>query len=288
LTTCWLTNKRACSPAKKPQRKRAFVIVIQIGGREAETLLSFVTGKPVSYLRAHADESFDDAVVAKFNELGARLKNGEPLAYIIGTAGFYRREFLVDPRVLIPRPESEHLVDEAIAHVYLYDAPRVLDVGTGSGAIAVSIAANVPQARIDAVDVSPHALSVAIANREGHRLSKRVAFYLGDLLEPVARKRYDAIVANLPYVPTGHGDEGLRFEPALALDGGPDGLDVYRRFFAQAPGALNPGGVLLAEGAPPVAAGLLALARAAFPQASVTLEHDYANRERYVKVMDPG
>jgi release factor glutamine methyltransferase len=262
--------------------------VIEIGGREAETLLAFVTGKPVSYLRAYADEPFDDDVVERFNALAARLKNGEPLAYIIGTVGFYRREFLVDPRVLIPRPESEHLVDEAIAHIYLYDAPRVLDVGTGSGAIALSIAAHVPQARIDAVDVSPDALIVAIANRDAHRLGKRVAYYLGDLIDPVRRKRYDAIVANLPYVPTGDGDEGLRFEPALALDGGPDGLDVYRRFFAQAPAVLNEGGLLLAEGAPPVADGLLALARAAFPQASVTLEHDYGNRERYVKVMAPG
>ena len=118
-------------------------------------------------------------------------------------------------------------------------------------------------------------------------MQKRVAFYLGDLLAPVARNHYDAIVANLPYVPTGEGDPDLRFEPALALDGGPDGLDYYRRFFERVPPLVNAGGIVLAEGAPPVAEGLFALARAAFPQASVTLERDYGGRERYVKVMTP-
>lgn len=261
--------------------------VIQIDGREAEALLAFVTGKPVAYLRAFADAPFDDGTVARFNDLAVRRQNGEPLAYILGSAGFYRREFFVDSRVLIPRPETEHLVEDAIWHLQAYEAPRVLDVGTGSGAIALTIAAEVPKARVDAVDVSPDALIVAIANREQLGLSKRVAFYLGDLLEPVARKRYDTIVANLPYVPTGDGDVDLRFEPVLALDGGADGLDVYRRFFAAAPAALNPGGLLLAEGAPPIAAGLLALARAAFPLADVVLERDYGDRERYVKVMTP-
>jgi release factor glutamine methyltransferase len=252
-----------------------------------DVLLAFVTGKSPAYLRAHADEPLPEDVAAKYQELKARLDRGEPLAYIVGSAGFYRREFLVDPRVLIPRPETEHLIDDAIAYLQGHRAPRVLDVGTGSGAIALTIAAEVPQAQVDAVDASPDALVVAIANRERLDLSKRVAFYLGDLLEPVSGKRYDAIVANLPYVPTGEGDADLRFEPALALDGGPDGLDMYRRFFAEVPAALQPGGLLLAEGAPPIAAGLLALARAAFPQASVALERDYGGRERYVKVMTP-
>ena len=255
---------------------------------EPDALLAFVTGKSPAHLRAHAGEPLGEEIVAKYRELKTRLEQGEPLAYIIGTAGFYRREFLVDPRVLIPRPETEHLVEDAIAHLHAYDAPRVLDVGTGSGAIALSIAADVPNARVDAVDVSPDAIIVAISNRERLEVSKRVDFYLGDLLEPVARKRYDAIVANLPYVPAAEIGGGLRFEPALALDGGADGLDVYRRFFAAAPAALRPGGLLLAEGAPPIGPGLLALARAAFPQATVTLASDYGGRERYVKVMTPG
>ncbi|HEX8806110.1 MAG TPA: peptide chain release factor N(5)-glutamine methyltransferase, partial [Candidatus Aquilonibacter sp.] len=223
-----------------------------------------------------------------YHELAARLDGGEPLAYIIGTAGFYRREFLVDSRVLIPRPETEHLVEAAIAHLQPYGRARVLDVGTGSGAIALTIAAEVPQARVDAVDASPEALMVAMENRQRLALSDRqVAFYLGDLLEPVRGKRYDVIVANLPYVPEGEGDPELRFEPGVALYGGADGLDYYRRFFADVPPMLNPGGLLLAEGAPPIADGLLTLAQTAFVQSGLTLERDYGDRERFIKVQTP-
>jgi release factor glutamine methyltransferase len=252
------------------------------------TLLAFVTGKSPAYLRAHADERIDPEILARYYELTARLEAGEPLAYIIGSAGFYRREFLVDSRVLIPRPETEHLVEEAIVFLRERDKPRVLDVGTGSGAIALTIAAEVGQARVDATDASPEALIVAVENR--HRLGlfdRQVAFYLGDLLEPVARKHYDAIVANLPYVPEGDGDPELRFEPAIALFGGVDGLDYYRRFFAEVPAMLNPGGLLLAEGAPPIAGGLFSLAQAAFPHAAVALELDYGGRERFIKVETP-
>ncbi|HTU70512.1 MAG TPA: peptide chain release factor N(5)-glutamine methyltransferase [Candidatus Baltobacteraceae bacterium] len=247
-----------------------------------EPLLAFATGKSPAYLRAHAGEPLDPATEARYDALAARLRNGEPLAYIIGTAGFYRREFIVDPRVLVPRPETEHLVDAALAHLRGYDAPHILDVGTGSGAIACTLAAELPSAHVDAVDISPAALVVAAENRDRFRLEKRVTFYLGDLLAPVEHKRYDAIVANLPYVPTGAGEVSLRFEPALALEGGADGLDQYRRFFIEVPPVVKPGGLVLAEGAPPIAAGLLALARAAFPQAAVTMERDYGGRERYV------
>ncbi len=261
--------------------------MIQIDGREAETLLAFITGKPVAALRAYAEVPFDDVVVAKFNELAGRRKNGEPLAYILGSAGFYRREFHVDPRVLIPRPETEHLVEAAVMHLRQYRAPRALDVGTGSGAIALTLAAEVRSVRVDATEASPDALIVAIANRDRLGLNGRVGFYLGNLVDPVARNHYDAIVANLPYVPSGAGDPDLRFEPALALDGGPDGLKFYREFFASVPPLINAGGLVLAEGAPPIASGLLALAQAAFPQAAVTLERDYGARERFVQVITP-
>ena len=253
-----------------------------------KTLRAFVTGKSEAYLRAHADEPLGPELEAKYRELAARLEAGEPLAYIIGTAGFYRREFVVDARVLIPRPETEHLVEAAIAFLHERERPRVLDVGTGSGAIALTIAAEVPQAHVDAVDASPEALVVAIENRQRlGLLDRQVAFYLGDLLEPVKNRRYDAIVANLPYVPDGEGEADLRFEPAIALYGGADGLDFYRRFFEHVPPMLNPGGLLLAEGAPPIAPGLFALAQASFPQATVTLERDYGGRERFIKVNTP-
>lgn len=250
-------------------------------------LLAFVSGKSRAYLVAHPDYALDPQTQARYDELAARLSEGEPLAYLTGSAGFYRREFLVDPRVLIPRPETEHLVEEAIAHLCGHAAPRVLDVGTGSGAIACTLAAELPNAQVDAVDLSADALDVARENARRFGVIDRVRLFEGDLLEPLAGRRYDAIVANLPYVPDGDGDAALRFEPALALYAGGDGLDAYRRLFAQAPVALAPGGLLLAEGAPPVANGLLGLAQAAWPGSNVTLERDYGGRARYVKVLTP-
>jgi release factor glutamine methyltransferase len=266
--------------------RRWFRSLLDRAGDE-EALRAFVTGKSTTYWRAHGDEPLSADEQARFNELAARLRNGEPLAYILGTAGFYRREFIVDSRVLIPRPETEHLVEEAVTFLQTRAKPRVLDVGTGSGAIALTIAAEVEQAWVDAVDASPEALTVAIENRRRLHLDRRVAFYLGDLLDPVAGKHYDAIVANLPYVPDGEGDASLRFEPPIALYAGADGLDFYRRFFECVAPMLNPGGLLLAEGAPPIAAGLFALAQTAFPQAAVTLERDYGGRERFIKVDTP-
>jgi release factor glutamine methyltransferase len=283
------TSKLVCSRAKPPAHKVTIAQALASASAEdAASLLAHALGRDRAYLHARAEDPLDDTVAAAFTSLVQRRLQGEPLAYILGSAGFYRREFLVDRRVLIPRPETEHLVEAAIEHLRRYDAPRALDVGTGSGAIACTIAAEVANARVDAVDISPEALTVAIENRDRLHLGKQVAFFLGDLLEPVARKQYDAIVANLPYVPTGEGDDELRFEPKLALDGGPDGLQFYRRFFERAAPLLHPGGIVLAEGAPPIAAGLLSLAQAAFPACAVNAERDYGGRERYVKVRTPG
>ncbi len=251
-----------------------------------DVILEHVLSREIAWLRAHAGDAISAENVERARRLVARRLQGEPLAYIVGSAGFYRREFLVDSRVLIPRPETEHLVEEAIAHLRAHEAPRVLDVGTGSGAIACTIAAEVPGAVVDAVDISEAALDVAREN--ARRLNVDVSFQQGDLLAPVANRTYDVIVANLPYVPTGEGDESLRYEPQVALEGGPDGLAYYRRLFERVPPLLVRGGLVLAEGAPPIAAGLLALARSAFPQALVSVEHDYGGRERYVKVTAPG
>lgn len=251
---------------------------------DVETIASRVLEQTISRLRVHAEIAVDIGLGDTIIAMCARLATGEPMAYVLGAAGFYRREFLVDARVLIPRPETEHLVEAAIAHLVGLEHPRALDVGTGSGAIACTLAAEAPHAHVDGVDISPEALSVAIDNRDRLHLGARVAFYLGDLLEPVEGKHYDVIVANLPYVPDGEGDADLRFEPALALFAGPDGLDAYRRFFASVPPLVKAGGLVLAEGAPPIAAGLLRLAQEAFPEAKVTLERDYGERDRYVKV----
>lgn len=221
-------------------------------------------------------------------EFATRRASGEPLAYIFGTAGFHGHSFLVDNRVLVPRPETEHLVDETLEFIKNKEEPRVLDVGTGSGAIACSILAETERnVSVDAIDVSADALLVATANAQRLGVEPRLTFFLGDVSTPLLRPFFDVIVANLPYVPTrdiAPAPDPVSFEPRLALDGGPDGLDQYRRFLKDAPRLLALDGLILMEAAPPIIAELDALARAAFPEAEVTIGKDYGDRARYVKV----
>jgi release factor glutamine methyltransferase len=258
---------------------------------DVELLLANVTGRNAAWLRANDDATIDEKMVELATQFVKRRATGEPLAYIVGSAGFHGHTFLVDSGVLVPRPETEHLVDDAVAHLRSWDGVRALDVGTGSGAIACAIAAAVPGAIVHATDVSPEALIVALANAQRLGVEGRVYFYLGDLATPVRRKRYDVIVANLPYIPTVDipvAPDPVSFEPRLALDGGPDGLELYRRLFADAPGMLVPAGILYMEAAPPTIGALAELAVATFPEAKVELGRDYGERERYVKVTTPG
>ncbi len=258
---------------------------------DAARLLAWTLERDRGWIVAHADDDVESLQLAQYERRCARRRAGEPYAYIVGTAGFCGKTFLVNASVLIPRPETEHLVEEVIARHEGHAAVRILDVGTGSGAIGCTLAAQLPNARVDAVDVSPDALSVAMTNAKRLRVESRVAFHLGDLAAPVRGNRYDAIVANLPYVPTADiapAPDPVSHEPRLALDGGPDGLDLYRRLLPELPEMLLPGGVLLMEAAPPVMEGLLALAHAAFPGAGVTVGRDYGDRARYVKVSTPG
>ncbi|HVA28049.1 MAG TPA: peptide chain release factor N(5)-glutamine methyltransferase, partial [Candidatus Baltobacteraceae bacterium] len=231
-----------------------------------------------------------EKMVATATQYVARRAAGEPIAYIVGSAGFRGHTLLVDRNVLVPRPETEHLVDDAIEHLRSLDEVRALDVGTGSGAIACALAAALPRATVHASDVSPEALLVALANAHRLGVEGRMQCYLGDLTTPVRRRRYEAVLANLPYVPTGDiavAPDPVSFEPRLALDGGPDGLDLYRRLLAEVPGMLLPGGILYMEAAPPTIGILAGLAAAAFPEGEIELGRDYGERERYVKVTTP-
>ena len=258
---------------------------------DARLLLARAFGRSTAWIVAHSDDGLDEAVRARFEAWCARRRAGEPAAYVVGFAGFYGRDFAVDRRVLVPRPETEHLVDEIVAFVRETPAPKILDVGTGSGALAVTLAAECPRASVDAIDISSDALLVARANAVRHGVDARVTFFQGDLLEPVRGRTYDAVVANLPYVPASDiapAPAPLGFEPRLALDGGPDGLSLYRRLLDVAPAALCQGGILLLEAAPPTMNELAALARAAFPNAEVTIRNDYAGLARYVKVRTLG
>ncbi len=218
-----------------------------------------------------------------------RRGEGEPLAYITGRREFYGLDFRVDRRALIPRQETETLVDCVIEHCAALEgdgAVSVADVGTGSGAIAIAVAVRVPRAQVTAIDVDAGALEVADSNRRRHGVEGRVVLARGDLLAPLAAP-VDVVVANPPYVPSAELarlPREVRREPAGALDGGCDGLAVARRLLADAPPRLNAGGALFVEIAPEQLDEVQRLARRSFPGARVTHRKDALGLARVVCV----
>jgi release factor glutamine methyltransferase len=215
---------------------------------EARMLLERVLGKTRVWLIAHAQEAAGAEAEQAFLVLAERRRRGEPIAYILGEREFYGLEFQVSPAVLIPRPETELLVELALARIPVNESVRVLDLGTGSGAIAVALAKERPQARLTAVDVDYAALPVARANAKRHRVSVR--FFCGDWFGAFLGESFDLIVSNPPYVASAdpHLAKGdVRFEPQRALVGGADGLDCIRAIVAKAGAHLEPGAWLLVE-----------------------------------------
>jgi release factor glutamine methyltransferase len=230
--------------AKGPHPERA--------RRDAETLLLHVfPRRNRAWLIAHNDETLPDDQAAHFAALIVRRSSGEPIQYILGEAEFYSLPFLVTPNVLIPRPETEHLVEKVIQLAPLFSKPRVVDVGTGSGAIAIAVAHEWPGAAITATDISAPALALAARNAERLGFANRIRFLQSDLLAAIAHERFDIVVSNPPYVPATDRDslsvEVREHEPALALFAGDDGLDIYRRLIPDAFAVLEPGGHLLME-----------------------------------------
>jgi release factor glutamine methyltransferase len=223
--------------------------------------------------------------------LAQRLER-TPLAYILGYREFYGINVLVTPDVLIPRPETEGIVEHTLFMALMGMETRELtiaDVGTGSGAIAVNLAIHLPAARIFAVDISEPALDVAAYNIRGHSVADRVRLGHGDLLEPLPEP-VDLIVANLPYIPTDRIltlQPEVQQEPQLALDGGPDGLDVVRRLMAQAPGKLNAPGIILLELDPEQFPAAEAIALQHFPDAEISAEQDLTRRDRIMVINRP-
>ncbi|MBI2774073.1 MAG: peptide chain release factor N(5)-glutamine methyltransferase [Chloroflexi bacterium] len=223
---------------------------------DADLLLAHVCGISREQLYAHLDVPLDPAQQRDLDELVERRGEGEPIAYLRGFKEFFGLRFVVDHRVLIPRPETEVLVEAAIAYLDATERTRVVDVGTGSGAIAVAIAVHQPRVRIVATDVSADALEVAALNAAAHGLAGRIDLRLGDLLDPLERP-VDLVVANLPYLTERAVDEltaertSLRFEPRVAVFAGPAGLDLIRRCVAQLPAKLERGGAAFFECDPP-------------------------------------
>lgn len=213
---------------------------------DAEVLLAYALGEDREYLISHGEEEVDQSVTPLFEEYLEQIDQGKPMAYILGEKEFYGLNFFVDERVLVPRPETEHVVEKALDFLQANDrASRrfsVLDVGTGSGCISISIAYGFSEAggeigRIDAVDVSEIALEVARVNVSQHGLEEMIHVYQSDLLENIEEgEEFDLIVANLPYI----GEDGCnvssdvqKYEPRAALFGGSDGLELYKKMFQQ-------------------------------------------------------
>lgn len=217
----------------------------------AEHLLAHALGLGRMELYLRFDRPVSEAERAPLRETVKRRAAGEPLQHILGTVEFHGRVFGCDRRALVPRPETEQLVEIALG--LLRDAgaeaPCVLDVGTGSGVIALTIALECPRARVTATDLSPEALSLARENAARHDLHERIRWEEADLL-PTGASVFDLIVANLPYIPDsdlGELSREVRHDPPSALAGGTDGLDVIRRLIPPAAGRLAPGGALLLE-----------------------------------------
>lgn len=257
---------------------------------DAGLLLGNVLGRTPAWMLAHGDAILRDADVVRHRDATERRAGGEPIAYVIGEAAFYGRTFTVTRDVLVPRPETEQLVAFALEAVTDVDRSfRLCDVGTGSGIIAVTLAAELPRASVVAIDVSPAALAVAARNAAALGVGERIEFRLEDALDELeAGTAFDAILANLPYVRSGDlapAPDPTSFEPRLALDGGSDGLAAYRKLLRRAPEHLAANGLLLLEASPDTADELAEMALWAFDgTARVRVLRDYAGLRRIVEL----
>ncbi|QDU55931.1 peptide chain release factor N(5)-glutamine methyltransferase [Aeoliella mucimassa] len=229
---------------------------------EAEVLLAHCRGCQRILLYTAFDEVAGEELRQRFRDLVKKRAAGTPVAYLVGKREFYSLDFEVTPDVLIPRPETEHLVMAILDHAKQQgraDAPlRVLDIGTGSGIVAICLAKHLPKSQVTAVDLSPQAIEVAKRNAAKHKVDDRVAFVKGDAYQALpADAKYDFIASNPPYVTSEEMQQLNKtvrdFEPALALDGGPEGTDVIERLIREAPERLTPTGVLAIEMSPMIA-----------------------------------
>ena len=228
----------------------------QLPRAEARRLLASLTGQPLTWFMAHGDDPADPDLAARFQALAERRRAGEPLAYLLGQQEFYGRPFAVSPAVLIPRADTETLVETALEQLALLRQQRravplsLLELGTGSGIIAITLALEAPDTEVHAVERSPEALAMAQRNAKALG-AHRIHWHAGSWWQALARpRRFDLIVSNPPYIAAHdhHLQQGdLRFEPPQALAAGPDGLDDLRIIIGGAPAHLNPGGWLLLE-----------------------------------------
>ncbi len=263
---------------------------------DSAVLMAHVLGVGKAWLYAHPHRQLTEAEITRYEALIRRRIAQEPVAYLIGTKAFYSLEIAVNRHVLIPRPETELLVERALDYISHLLAqgrvPLVADIGAGSGAIAIAIAINAPGVRVIATDISAEALAVAAQNVARYGLGDQIELLTGHLTESLTVP-VDVMIANLPYIATGqipHLPRSVRdYEPHVALDGGPDGLQVFRAFFDSLaregmPTKLRPGGRIYLEIGADQGAAVKTLAELALPGAEVTILPDYAGLDRIVVV----
>jgi release factor glutamine methyltransferase len=245
-----------------------------------------VLEKPKEWVIAHSSDELTSQQKERLDNLLVRLAHGEPLSYLTGKKAFFGMDFFVTKDVLIPRPETELLVEAAIQ--WLTDHPSrhvVADVGTGSGAIAVVLADTFADLEITAIDISPTALEIAKKNCETYNHQDKIKFLQNDLLEGLSQK-FDLIIANLPYIPSATLLQlpELQYEPQNALDGGEDGTKYISRLLQQAVDRIKPGGMILLEIEATISDTVSSLSKKYFQDAKIDLLFDYASFPRIIKI----
>jgi release factor glutamine methyltransferase len=256
---------------------------------DAEVLMCHALGVKKSHLYVSLDELLEPAARHRFGDFLTRRLRREPVAYITGCQEFWSLDFLVTPDVLIPRPETERLVEISLQCACAFDSDlplRVLDIGTGTGALGVTLAKELPRAQVVATDISVAALEIARDNAARHRVADRVQFRASNLFDLIREREFHLIVSNPPYVESEElaalGPEVSQWEPRSALDGGLDGLDYYRRIVAQGFRHLLPNGALIMEIGASMASEIAELLSAAREYTPPLIYQDYARKDRVI------
>jgi release factor glutamine methyltransferase len=265
---------------------RASMVVSETAWLDARTLISNLLGKPHAWVLAHPEQELTAEQASQLEAILERISSGEPLPYILGHWEFFGLDFNITPDVLIPRPETELLVEVALAWLKAHpERCRALDAGTGSGCIAITLAMLAPDITVFACDISAQALRVARRNAELHSVSDRVSLVQADLLSFVGGQ-VDLICANLPYIPSSalQALEVARHEPRLALDGGWDGTELISRLVSQARTLLASGGLMVLEIEATAAGEVLPLIKSEFPLAKIDLLPDLAGLDRVIRL----
>ena len=285
------TEAATIASALREAAARLFAAGIDSARLDAEMLMAETLRIERDRLFLNSDVAPGGAALARFHALVTRRAAGEPVSYIVGRREFWSLDFIVTPAVLMPRPETELVVETALKLLGANASPKILDLGTGSGAIAVALAKEINGAEILATDISSDALEIARANARRHGVEERMTFFAGDLFAALGQMKFDAIVSNPPYICRGDIAALPRdvrdFEPRVALDGGIDGLNFYRRIAREAPQYLSSGGFVAVEIGARMGSDVARLFTAAGFD-DVRVEKDLAGLERVVSAsFDP-